>query len=146
MVSYCWQFFILPVLAFVFYGSGGVTGTLTGEDQDKKVIKYLSLLHILADQVSCFLLEWVHIFSSFPLTTDASTEAFLAAVSAPGQVWFYRGFSFLNLISGCLDNLSVFLPATFVETPVSTPSRLLFMLGVVQEFLGYPHRPPGIFA
>ncbi|PKU42942.1 hypothetical protein llap_6762 [Limosa lapponica baueri] len=49
--SYRDQFLIFLVLAFAFCNLGGVVRALAGEDQGKKVIEYLSLLHVPDNQV-----------------------------------------------------------------------------------------------
>ena len=84
--SYNGQFFILPVPAFTFCGLGGMAGAPAGEDWGKKVIDYLSLLHILGDQVSCFLPERAHIFPSLPFIINVPIEAFFVALDVPGQI------------------------------------------------------------
>lgn len=77
---------LLPVPAFVFCSSGSVAGTPVGEDQGKKVVEYLILLHILGDHVSHFLPERVHICPALPFIAEVPTEAFLVALNVPGQV------------------------------------------------------------
>lgn len=42
-------------------------------------VENLRLLNISGNQVSCFLLERVHVFPSLPFTPDVSIEAFLVA-------------------------------------------------------------------
>lgn len=72
--------------AFAFCDLGSVAGALAGEDWGKKVTEYLSLLHILGDQVSCLLLERPHISSNLLFITDVPVEAFLDALDNHGQI------------------------------------------------------------
>ena len=52
----------------------------------KKVVEYLSFLHILGNQVSRFLPERAHIFPSLPVITNIPIEAFLVVLDVPGQI------------------------------------------------------------
>ena len=61
------------------------TGALAGEDWGKKVIEYLSILHILGNELSCFLAERAYIFSRLTFITNVPIEAFLVALDVPGQ-------------------------------------------------------------
>lgn len=72
----------------------GEVGALVGENCVKKIIDYLSLLHLPGKQASHFLPERTHIFCSL-FITHIPLEASLAAFVVPGQVLFYQGFSFL---------------------------------------------------
>jgi len=63
-----------------------VAGALVSEDLDKKVVEYLSFLHILGNQVSRFLPESAHIVPSLPFITDIPIESFLVALDVPGQI------------------------------------------------------------
>lgn len=74
---------ILIVLASAFYDSASVNGGFVDEDWGKIDIEYLSLLHILGNQVISFS---SYIFSSFPFITNVPIEAFLAALHVPGQI------------------------------------------------------------
>ena len=57
----------------------------------KKVVEYLSLLHIpRGNQVSHFLLERAHIFPSHPFITDILIEASLVALHILGFVLSYN--------------------------------------------------------
>ena len=53
---------------------------------EAKKSEHLSLLHILGNQVSLFLLERAHIFPSLPFIADVPIEAFLVALDVPGQI------------------------------------------------------------
>ena len=52
----------------------------------KKVVEYLSLLHVPGNQVSRFLPERAPICPSLPFITNVPLEAFLVALDVPGQV------------------------------------------------------------
>jgi len=110
----------------------------------KKVIEDLSLLHIPGNWVSYFLPERVHIFFSLPFITDIPIETLLDALDFPGQLEFYQGFSFANLIPGCSDNFFVFLPGYLSLLPCSV--GFLFVLDFVQALPVHPCRPRGVFA
>lgn len=45
-----------------------------------------------------------------PFVTCLLTEALLDAFDIPGWIQSHLSFSFPNFISGCLDNVSIFLP------------------------------------
>lgn len=68
--SYSRQFFILPVSDFALCDLSSVVGALAGEVWDKKVIEYLSLLHVLGWQASHLLPERAHIFYSLHFITN----------------------------------------------------------------------------
>lgn len=46
-------------------------------------------------------------------------EALSVVFDVPSQIQLYLGFSFPNLITGCLDNISVFLPRHLCLLPPS---------------------------
>lgn len=95
LVSYNVWFFILPVPVFAFCNLDGEVGALVGENcGKKKIIDYLSLIHIPRNQASHFLPERTHIFHSLLSITSIPLEASLAAFVVPGQVLFYQGFIF----------------------------------------------------
>lgn len=71
--SYCGWFFFLPVPAFVC-GSGAVVGALTDEDQSKKAIEYLRLLHAPGNQLSHFLSDSSQTFSPLFLLSPTYRE------------------------------------------------------------------------
>lgn len=52
----------------------------------KNVIKYLSLLHVLGNQVSHFLLEGVHVFPRLLFIIVIPIEAFFVALDVPAQI------------------------------------------------------------
>jgi len=56
------------------------------KSEGKKVIEYLSLLHISGNLVSYFLPERAHIFPSLYLSTEVPIESFLVALNIPGQI------------------------------------------------------------
>jgi len=86
LIFYSGWFLILVVLAFVVCDLVGVAGALVSEDLAKKVIEYLSLLHIVGNQVFRFLPERAHTFPRLPFVTDVPIEAFLVALDIPGQI------------------------------------------------------------
>ena len=67
--------FILPIPAFAICNLGNVAGAPTSEDWGKKVIEYLSLLHILGNQVSCFLLERAHMMLDVTWTEEKENRS-----------------------------------------------------------------------
>lgn len=73
----------------------------------KKVIEYLSLLHVPGIQVSLFLLERTHIFSGLSSISDVLIEIFSVALDVSGQIQSYLGFSFPNFSPGCFHNVYI---------------------------------------
>ena len=108
----------------------------------KKIIEYLSLLHILGNQVSCFLPERAHIFPSLPFITDVPIEAFLDALDILARINSIRALVFLTYsLTAQTDSL--------YSSQATCPHflcRLLFVVDFFQEFLVHPCRPPGVFA
>lgn len=126
-----WQF-MSHSLPLLFVTWAGRLGHLMVRTEEKKS-EFLSLLQILGKLVSCFLPERAHIFSSLPFITSIPIESFLDALSIPGQA---LGLSFPNLIPGCSDNFSVFLPGY-----LSFPSSSVGFLFVSWVCPGDPFSP-----
>lgn len=63
-------------------------------------------------------------------------------ISFSSLTQFYQGFSFLNMISACSDNLPVFSPGCISFLSLSV--GFLFLHDFVQELLVHPCRPPGV--
>jgi len=99
-------------------------------------MEYLGVLHILGNQVSCSLPERAHLLPSLPFIPGVPTQAFLVALDVPGQIEFYQGFRFPNLIPGCLDNFCVFLQGYLSLFPPSV--GLLFVFEFVRDQLVRP--------
>lgn len=75
---------ILPALVFAVSNLDGVVRALTAEDQGRKVAGFLSL-HVLYDQIPCFLLERLHILCVLPFATEIVIH-FLVTPDVPGQM------------------------------------------------------------
>lgn len=63
-----------------------------------------------------------------------------AALDIHDWIYFYQSFNFPNQIPGSLDNLSA--QVTLLLPTVG----FLFVLDFVQDHLGHPCRPPGVFS
>lgn len=80
--SYSRWFFIPP--NFAFYDLSNVAGTLAGEDQDRKVIEYLS--HFLVSGITRSPISFLHVFLSLLFIIEVPIAAFLVALVVPGQI------------------------------------------------------------
>jgi len=76
---------------------------------------------IPGNQVSHFLPERAHISPSLPFIADVPIEAFLVLLMYLSRFNSDRAFSFPNLIPGCSDNVSVFLPGYLASTLCRLP-------------------------
>lgn len=85
-ISYSGQFFIFPSSAFTLCTLGSVDEAFAGEDLGKNVTEYLSILHMLGNQVPPSLLERPHIFLSLPFIINVAIKTFLTAFGIPGQI------------------------------------------------------------
>lgn len=67
------------------------------------------LFHLLHHQDAHPIWLWVHVFLSFPVSTDISVEASLIALQTSCHIWLHVGFGFPYPFTACLDNISIFL-------------------------------------
>lgn len=82
-------------------------------------------------------------FSLVFLLSSALQKLFFsieAALDIHDWIYFYQSFNFPNQIPGSLDNLSA--QVTLLLPTVG----FLFVLDFVQDLLGHPCRPPGVFS
>ena len=82
----------LPLLSVTW---AVVAGPLAGDKWGKKVIDYLSLLHILGNQVSCFFLEKVHIFPGLPSVSDDLYKLLLSPLTSLARFNSVRALAFI---------------------------------------------------
>lgn len=81
-------------------------------------------------------------FLVFLFVTEIPVEDLHVSFNVHGQIQFYLGFCFPNLVPGFLDSFCVFLPSFMSLLP---PSVHLFVFGSVEELFVHPYRPPGVF-
>lgn len=79
-------------------------GCLDGKGWNKEA---LQCFYFLDNQVSRFLQEMAHIFSCLPFVTEILVTIFLVDLDTLGQTQFYLGFTFLNSVPNCLNNISI---------------------------------------
>lgn len=101
--------------------------------------------NVLDNQVSCFLLEMVHIFPRRPFVTMYLQKLFMMPLTSLARFNSLRYFSFPNLIPGCLDNTQFLCIPPRLHVLASTLCRLPFCVQVFQEMLVPSSSCPGFF-
>lgn len=110
----------------------------------KEGIQYIVSFHLLYNQISRLLQEWVHIFPSILFVIHALREALLVIFVITCQIQFYVGIGFLNPISASLDSVSYSFWVTHLCFYLLC--ALFLCLSLARSSLFVPCRSPSIFA